>query len=79
VTLTPTPAGATTLTFDGLGRRLTKNTGGDDPVTRIAIDLPTTILAATETRDLQIDIGLGGQIRLCDPGVSDVSDSRYCL
>lgn len=79
VMLITTPAAATTLTFDGLGRRLATNSGGDGAVTRVAIDLPSTILIPAETRDLQIDIGLGGQIRLCDPGVSDVSDSRYCL
>ncbi len=76
ITVTPTPAGATTVTFDGLGRR-TANAAGA-ALTQVVYDLPATILAATDTRELQINIGLNGQIRMCDPNVVSTTDSRKC-
>lgn len=76
VTITATPAGATTVTFDGLGRR-TANAAGTT-LTQIVVDLSPTVLAAADTRELQINIGVGGQIRLCDPNVLTTGDPRKC-
>lgn len=86
VTVTPFPAGASQLTFDGLGRLMQTtspplkavNINGSDAVTRVDIDLESTILAPGDTRDLRINIQVNGQMRLCDPNVSVATDSRYC-
>lgn len=75
----PQPAGATVVTFDGLGRRMTSNAVGKGAVmTQICIDLPSSIVPAVETRDLEIDISLSGSVRMCDPKVSTTTDTRYC-
>jgi type IV fimbrial biogenesis protein FimT len=78
VLLARTPASATTVTFDGLGRRGAANADGSNVLTRIDVDLDPAVLAPDRTRDLRVDIGLGGQVRMCDPNVSDHLDSRYC-
>jgi type IV fimbrial biogenesis protein FimT len=78
VTLTPTPGGATTVTFNALGQRAA-NADGSAVMTNLLVDLPTTIISAADSRELQINIALNGQIRLCDPAVVNSADSRYCL
>lgn len=74
VTSTVTPNGATTVTFNGLGRV----TAASATITQIDLDVPTSILAAVDSRDLRILIDAGGQLRLCDPNVSDTGDPRKC-
>jgi type IV fimbrial biogenesis protein FimT len=78
VVVTATPNGATTVSFNGMGQRMTANTDGSTVLTTMDIDLPATVLAAEKTRDLRVVIGLGGQIRMCDPNVSDTADTRHC-
>lgn len=77
VTVAVTPEGAARVSFDGLGRR-TANIDGSDPIDRIDIDLPAAVLAADKTRDLRLQLGLGGQVALCDPNVVSDSDVRKC-
>jgi type IV fimbrial biogenesis protein FimT len=77
------PGEATIITFDGMGRRLgpvgsIKNFDGSDMVVRMCVDLPSTVLDPSKTRNLQIDISRSGQVRMCDPAVYDPDDSRYC-
>lgn len=76
VTVAATPDGATRVSFDGLGRR-TVNIDASNPIDRIDLDLPSTVLAADRTRDLRLQLGLGGQIVLCDPNVA-AGDVRRC-
>ncbi|MBK6676964.1 MAG: GspH/FimT family pseudopilin [Rhodocyclaceae bacterium] len=76
--LDPTPANATTVTFDGLGRRVAANADASAVMTRICVDLETAVLDATRTRDLELNIESGGGVRMCDPKVSDVNDTRFC-
>lgn len=79
VTITPSPAGADTVTFDGTGRLpsgTTTNANGSAFVTQMDID--SAALSATNSRDLRIIIGSGGQIRMCDPNVSGTGDPRKC-
>lgn len=78
VTLAATPANATTVAFDGMGRRLTANADGSGVLTRICVDLPSSILASGKTRDLELNIESGGGVRMCDPKVTDASDTRVC-
>ena len=79
VILTTAPAAATTVTFDGLGRRAAANADASLVLTRISVDLDSAVLAAADTRDLRIDIKLGGEVRMCDPNPTvNSTDSRYC-
>jgi hypothetical protein len=36
------------------------------------------VLPAAKTRDLRVQLGLGGQIVMCDPNVTVDSDVRKC-
>lgn len=76
--ITPTPVGATTVSFDGMGQRMAANADASAVLTTVDIDLPTSVLPADQTRNLRVVIGLGGQIRMCDPNVSDTADTRHC-
>jgi len=74
VTVTVTPAGATTATFNALGRLANPTTAP----TQIDLDVPTTILPANVSRELRINITSGGQIRTCDPIFTATGDPRKC-
>jgi len=77
VTVTKTPGAATTITFSALGR-VVANADATPSITQLDFDVPTTILSAAESRDLRIVIGAGGNVRMCDPNVIVVTDTRYC-
>lgn len=77
VTVAVTPAGATRISFDGLGRR-TANIDASAPIERLDLDLPASVLAADKTRDLRLQFGPGGQIVMCDPNVTATGDVRIC-
>jgi type IV fimbrial biogenesis protein FimT len=70
VVVSTTPADATTVAFDGLGR-------ADNTLTAINIDVPRSVLSAALSRDLRITIGTGG-VRMCDPSVTSSTDPRKC-
>lgn len=77
VTLTRTPGAATTITFNSLGRR-TANADASPAIDQIVVDLPEAVLALSKSRELQITISPGGNVRMCDPNVTDTSDPRKC-
>ncbi|MEW5890651.1 MAG: GspH/FimT family pseudopilin [Pseudomonadota bacterium] len=77
VTVAVTPVDATRVSFDGLGRR-TANADGSPSIERIAVDLPVDVLPADRTRDLRLQVGVGGQIVMCDPNVTSGDDVRRC-
>lgn len=74
VTIVVTPGGATTATFNALGR-LTNPAAAP---TQIDLDVPTSILPASQSNELRINITSGGQIRSCDPNVIASDDPRKC-
>ena len=74
VTVTVDPLGATTATFNALGR-LTNPAAAP---TQIDLDVPTSILAASQSKELRINISSGGQIRSCDPNIVAAGDPRKC-
>ncbi|MDP2827757.1 MAG: GspH/FimT family pseudopilin [Sulfuricellaceae bacterium] len=78
VTLAAEPAGAVYAMFTGLGRVSGLDSAGDPPLTQLDIDVPTTVLSAADSRDLRITIGIGGQVRMCDPNISATGDTRKC-
>jgi type IV fimbrial biogenesis protein FimT len=68
-TVAVTPSGATQVTFDGLGRVKT-NTDASSSITQLDIDVPTTLIPASASREQRVTIASGGAIRLCDPNVT---------
>lgn len=68
------PVDATTITFDSLGR-VVANLDGSDTATRI--DIANPIVGTASRRTLRLALGAAGNIRMCDPGVSN-SDPRGC-
>lgn len=73
-TLTVTPAGATILTFNSLGR-VTSN--GDGSASISALDVTSTTVSP-ETRNMRITVSSGGTVRMCDPHVVAIGDPRGC-
>lgn len=63
------PAG---VTFNGMGRMPTANVGAD--ITRIDI----TNAVESSARRLVLIIGIGGQIRMCDPALPLASNPQGC-
>ena len=81
VVLGSVPIAATRLTFDGMGRRYPTskpNADGSAILTSICVDLPASVLASAKTHDLELDVNLGGTVRMCDPKVSSTTDNRVC-
>jgi type IV fimbrial biogenesis protein FimT len=75
VTVTETPAGATTITFNNLG---TVAPNADASATLTQVDL-TSSVASADLRNLRVAIGLGGNARVCDPALDVAStDPRRC-
>jgi type IV fimbrial biogenesis protein FimT len=76
VTVTATPAGATTITFSNLG---TVAANADFSATLAQVDFDSTVSAA-DLRKLRVTIGPGGNARVCDPNLSATStDPRRCF
>jgi type IV fimbrial biogenesis protein FimT len=69
------PDGATTATFNGLGRLVT-NADGTASITEIKVD--SSVIPASDSRELCITVSTGGVVRLCDPSVA-AGDTRACL
>ena len=68
-TISVKPAGATMVTFNGLGRA-TENEDASNSITRIDVDVPTSDLAASQSHNLSILIN-GGSIFMCNPNASE--------
>ena len=65
VTVAMTPAGATTITFNALGR-VVANADASASITQVAVDVPVAILSSAESRDLD-RVTAGGNVHMCDP------------
>ena len=70
-----TPAGATTVTFNGLGR-VVSNSDGSATVSQIDVCTSAPI-ASADMRKMRIVVGAGGTVRMCDPQVA-AGDPRAC-
>lgn len=75
--VTTLPAGATAITYNGLGRVLSLNGDGTAPITRFNVDVPESVLAAASSKNLSI-LTTGGSIRMCDPNNTTAGDPRAC-
>ncbi len=73
IIVTPTPTAGVEVIFNSFGAvAATAAT-----FTQLGIDVDTAVLSATDSRDLRITIGLGGNSRMCDPNLP-TSDARAC-
>ena len=70
-----TPGGATTVTFNGLGRVI-PNSDASPSITRV--DMDSNTLPAADSRELRITIAPGGAVKMCDPQVTTAGDPRAC-
>jgi type IV fimbrial biogenesis protein FimT len=71
------PAGNDTVSFNSLGRVATTNNDGSLPFTQICTTNPT--MKPEDMRRLQIEVPIGGAIRLCDPSpLLQSTDPRAC-
>ena len=64
---------ANTIIFNGVGRVLLTD---QTPMARI--DIASSALPDEQVRTLRIVLSTGGMIRMCDPRVSDTTDTRIC-
>lgn len=70
--VTVTPSGATTVTFNGLGR-VTTNFDGSAPITQVDVSNPKG------DRPMRIAISTAGSLRMCDPSANlPAGDPRKC-
>ncbi|MBU0689649.1 MAG: GspH/FimT family pseudopilin [Gammaproteobacteria bacterium] len=67
-----TPAGNTIVTFNGFGGIKT----GTAPFTQVDVD--SSVLPTSESQNLRITIGVGGNVRMCDPNAT-AGSSRACI
>lgn len=81
---TALPAGVNPIlvTFNGLGRLWPDGAGNpqnqDGSVVLQFIDVASQTLSDADSRKLRIEIDTSGLIRMCDPQVVDVNDTRIC-
>ncbi len=72
--ITPTPANATTITFNALGRVVAN---ADASPTLTALDV-ASLIVVDGVRPMRVAIGNAGSARICDPSVAAASDPRAC-
>jgi type IV fimbrial biogenesis protein FimT len=65
-----TATAATTVTFNGFGQI-------SNPSAISCVKVRNTL--ATDSRPLLIAVNPGGQVRMCDPAVTDANDPRKCV
>lgn len=70
--ITLSPVNAVRVTFNSLGR-IIANTDASATLSQIILDVPTTILSTTESKELRIDISSGGQVRMCNPALPNIN------
>jgi type IV fimbrial biogenesis protein FimT len=80
--VTPLPGGASTVTFDGLGRVVANGypavADGTASLTRVDVT-NTSVTAGTRALRIQISaVGGTAATKLCDPAVSTSNDPRIC-
>jgi type IV fimbrial biogenesis protein FimT len=69
------PAGATTITFNGLGWVEDTNNDGSAPIAQV--NVTSGLLAGTEIRPLRVVVSTAGATKMCDPAVVS-PDTRVC-
>jgi type IV fimbrial biogenesis protein FimT len=68
-TVAVTPVGAASVTFDSLGR-VVPNTDASASIISLDVDVPTSIIAAADSKEQRVTITTGGAVRTCDPNAA---------
>jgi type IV fimbrial biogenesis protein FimT len=74
-TVNALPNGATTITYNPMGRVI-PNPDGTASLATLDVTANTAVTSAT--RALRVAIGAGGGTRMCDPNLTDPTDPRAC-
>jgi type IV fimbrial biogenesis protein FimT len=73
--------GGSSVLFSGLGRVIPLAIAGAPPITQIDITNPNGGNCQTNAgpmRCLRVTLANGGDVRMCDPAVTDNTDPRFC-
>ena len=70
--------GVNAITFNGFGRLMTVNDDASNPIRKICVR-SSRLSVANGARILEINIGIAGQVKMCDPSVSAVTYTRRCV
>lgn len=62
--------------FNSLGRVSPKPAAGG--FIQLDVDMDTSVMSADDSRELRVNIGVGGDIKMCDPAVTSDDDLRKC-
>ncbi|MDP2805414.1 MAG: GspH/FimT family pseudopilin [Gallionellaceae bacterium] len=71
VTLTVTPIGATTITFNNFGM-IVANADASAAITQL------DFVANGGNKNMRVTVGAGGNVRMCDPNVSSTTSPTGC-
>ena len=78
ITIATLPASKTNITFNQLGLKAATATNPlANQLNQVTVDMSTTFITAAASRDLNVTIGAGGNVRVCDPNAS-ATDPRKC-
>lgn len=77
IIITKTPSTSSRITFNALGRAV-NNADASSRLNSIDIDVPSSFLDSSISKELRITITDGGSIRMCDPNISTTGDPRKC-
>ncbi len=70
--------GLNAVTFDGFGRVVAANADTSLPISKICVR-SSVLTPAQGARVLEINISAGGQVKMCDPSVTNLTDPRRCM
>jgi type IV fimbrial biogenesis protein FimT len=73
VTIATSPVG-TALTFNSLGRVADTSTS----FSQVDFSVPSTVISPALVRPLRVTISPAGRVRMCDPSITDLADTRTC-
>ena len=73
LTTTPLPGGTSVITYNGIGSRVAIPAAPE--LTSVTVD--NTSIAAADSRELRVTIGVGGNVKMCDPNLP-AGDLRRC-
>ena len=70
---------ASPYVFNSFGTLTSPTPAAADGFIRIAVDVDPAVLSAAESRNLNVIVGVGGAVRLCDPDTGlSLTDPRRC-
>lgn len=65
-----------TVAVTGANPIIFNNLGSISALSQINVD--NSSIAAAKSKDLRVRVGVGGNVRVCDPNITATTDTRYC-